>query len=66
MAVRIGPVTVPAFILSATCNPIANYTKYWVGDMGTAVGADQIKAEIYARGPVGKWWRKIIIDMPIM
>jgi len=34
------------------CNPIANYTLYMVGDYGSLSGADQMMAEIYARGPI--------------
>jgi cathepsin X len=34
------------------CNPIANYTLYRVGDYGSISGVDQMKAEIYARGPI--------------
>jgi len=34
------------------CNPIANYTLFQVGDYGSVAGADQMKAEIYARGPI--------------
>ncbi len=29
------------------------YPTYWVGDYGTVRGADRMKAEIYARGPIG-------------
>jgi len=34
------------------CDPIANYTLYKVGDYGSLSGADQMKAEIFARGPI--------------
>jgi cathepsin X len=34
------------------CNPIANYTLFKVGDYGSIAGPDQMKAEIYARGPI--------------
>jgi len=34
------------------CNPIATYTEYQVGDYGSISGVDQMKAEIYARGPI--------------
>jgi len=34
------------------CNPVANYTLFKVGDYGNVAGADQMKAEIYARGPI--------------
>jgi len=34
------------------CAPISNYTLYRVGDYGSISGVDQMKAEIYARGPI--------------
>jgi len=34
------------------CNPISNYTLYMVGDYGSIAGVDQMKAEVYARGPI--------------
>jgi len=34
------------------CAPISNYTLYMVGDYGSLSGSDQMKAEIYARGPI--------------
>jgi len=34
------------------CSPIANYTLFMVGDYGSLSGVDQMKAEIYARGPI--------------
>jgi len=34
------------------CAPIANYTHFMVGDYGSIAGVDQMKAEIYARGPI--------------
>jgi len=35
-----------------TCNPIANYTHYMVGDIGQVSGETNMMAEIYARGPI--------------
>jgi len=35
-----------------TCAPIANYTHFMVGDYGSIAGVDQMKAEVYARGPI--------------
>jgi len=38
---------------SGTCTPISNYTRYKVGDYGSlSSNVDQIKAEVYARGPI--------------
>jgi len=34
------------------CAPISNYTLYRVGDYGSISGVDQMKAEIYTRGPI--------------
>jgi len=34
------------------CTAISNYTLYKVGDYGGVAGADQMQAEIYARGPI--------------
>jgi len=34
------------------CAPVANYTHYKVGDYGSIAGPDQMKAEVYARGPI--------------
>jgi cathepsin X len=34
------------------CAPISNYTLYRVGDYGSISGVNQMKAEIYARGPI--------------
>jgi len=34
------------------CTPISNYTNFMVGDYGNVAGPDQMKAEIYARGPI--------------
>jgi len=34
------------------CAPISNYTLYMVGDYGSLSGSDQMKAEIYTRGPI--------------
>lgn len=38
---------------SSGCVPVTNFTLYHVGDFGTVRTADHIKAEIYARGPIG-------------
>lgn len=38
---------------SAGCSPVEKHPTYWVGDYGTVRGADKMKAEIYARGPIG-------------
>lgn len=35
-----------------TCAPIANYTRYQVGDYGNVTGEANMMAEIYARGPI--------------
>ena len=35
------------------CTAIEEYPTYWVGDYGSVRGADRMKAEIYARGPIG-------------
>jgi hypothetical protein len=35
------------------CSPVDQYPAYWVGDYGGVSGADKMKAEIYARGPIG-------------
>eukprot|EP01116_Phalansterium_solitarium_P022742 TRINITY_DN7626_c0_g2_i1.p1 TRINITY_DN7626_c0_g2~~TRINITY_DN7626_c0_g2_i1.p1 ORF type:complete len:328 (-),score=90.50 TRINITY_DN7626_c0_g2_i1:158-1141(-) len=37
---------------SGSCAAISNYTLYKVGDYGSLAGVDQMKAEIYARGPI--------------
>eukprot|EP01147_Barroeca_monosierra_P002864 gene2865-5699_t len=34
------------------CSPISNFTLYYVSEFGSVSGADRIKAEIYARGPI--------------
>jgi cathepsin X len=35
------------------CYPITDFPKYYVSEYGTVGGADQMKAEIYKRGPIG-------------
>eukprot|EP01130_Rhizamoeba_saxonica_P000693 TRINITY_DN10630_c0_g1_i1.p1 TRINITY_DN10630_c0_g1~~TRINITY_DN10630_c0_g1_i1.p1 ORF type:complete len:311 (-),score=52.67 TRINITY_DN10630_c0_g1_i1:28-918(-) len=35
-----------------SCVPISNYVRYKVGDYGKLEGVHQMKAEIYARGPI--------------
>lgn len=37
---------------SGNCAAISNYTLFKVGDYGSIAGVDQMKAEIYARGPI--------------
>jgi len=37
---------------SGGCAAISNYTLFKVGDYGSIAGVDQMKAEIYARGPI--------------
>jgi len=37
---------------SGTCAAITNFTRYKVGDYGSVAGVDQMKAEVYARGPI--------------
>jgi len=37
---------------SGNCISLSNYTVYMVGDYGSIAGVDQMKAEIYARGPI--------------
>uniref|UniRef100_A0A7S3GGA6 Peptidase C1A papain C-terminal domain-containing protein n=1 Tax=Palpitomonas bilix TaxID=652834 RepID=A0A7S3GGA6_9EUKA len=38
---------------NGTCITITDYKQYWVTEFGSVSGADKIKAEIFARGPVG-------------
>jgi len=35
-----------------SCAPIQNYTRFMVGDYGSVAGVDEMKAEIFARGPI--------------
>lgn len=35
-----------------SCNAITDYTLFKVGDYGSIAGVDQMKAEIYSRGPI--------------
>ena len=41
------------FAITLQCSPIEQHPTYWVGDYGGVRGADKMKAEIYARGPIG-------------
>ena len=38
---------------SPQCLAVEQHPTYWVGDYGIVGGADKMKAEIYARGPIG-------------
>ena len=38
---------------AGNCNEVKNYKKYKVKEYGTVSGVDNMKAEIYARGPIG-------------
>ena len=35
------------------CTKVESHPTYWVGDYGGVSGADNMKAEIFARGPIG-------------
>jgi len=35
-----------------SCHALSNYTKYMIGDYGPVSGAENMKKEIYARGPI--------------
>ena len=35
------------------CTEVTKHPTYWVGDYGSVRGADQMKTEIYTRGPIG-------------
>ena len=35
------------------CEPIKNFTKYFVSEYGSVSGVNHMKAEIYKRGPIG-------------
>jgi len=35
------------------CTPVKKFNKYYVGDYGSVSGADNMKKEIYLRGPIG-------------
>jgi len=37
---------------ASTCTPITNFNRWKVSQYGTISGVDQMKAEIYARGPI--------------
>ena len=41
------------FVITLQCSPVEQHPTYWVGDYGGVRGADEMKAEIYARGPIG-------------
>merc|ERR1711991_550349 len=34
------------------CTPVTNYPKFGVSEYGHALGVEQMKAEIYSRGPI--------------
>ena len=42
-----------SIIIMLQCSPVDQHPTYWVGDYGGVRGADKMKAEIYARGPIG-------------
>lgn len=46
------PGQAPANFTPGTCSPVTNYHNYFVGDIGSVSGADAMKAEIFARGPI--------------
>ena len=35
------------------CSAVSKHPTYWVGDYGSVSTADRMKAEIFARGPIG-------------
>lgn len=37
---------------SGVCTAVSNYTSYYVSEYGNVSGADKMKAEIFARGPI--------------
>ena len=41
------------FFSTSQCSKVSSYPTYWVGDYGGVSGADNMKAEIFARGPIG-------------
>lgn len=47
------PNSSPAGNFTSTCTPVDTHPLYYVGDFGVVSGADKIKAEIFARGPIG-------------
>jgi hypothetical protein len=49
---------------TSQCDAVKNYTRYYVGDYGIVSGADNIKAEIFARGPIGEQ-RRFHVDRSV-
>jgi len=46
------PGNTSATFTPGTCGPVTNFTLYYVGDYGHCSGIDNMKKEIYARGPI--------------
>jgi cathepsin X len=47
------PGSAPGNFTPGTCSPITTNALYYVSEYGSVSGADQMKAEIFARGPIG-------------